>query len=55
MIELLQKIFIGNAHKWVVTKEMRLTKDHDFGAYPTGTRYHCQCTVCGKVKKRDLI
>lgn len=54
MLELLQKIFIGHAHKWTILSQRVLTNSNDFSS-ATGTRYHCQCTVCGKVKKRDLI
>ena len=55
MIEFLQKIFIGHAHRWETLKEVRLeTRDDFFGGTPSvQSRFYCRCTICGKHKKFD--
>lgn len=47
MIELLQKLIYGHAHKWVQVREVEV---HSAG-FAVGTNYHMKCEVCGRMKQ----
>lgn len=53
MIELLQKIFIGHAHRWETLKEIRVRTNYDNGGQTEEIRFYCRCKVCGKHKHFD--
>lgn len=48
MIRLLRLLWAGDWHVHIyrILKQSRVESD-----YGTHTRYYCQCTLCGKIKK----
>jgi uncharacterized protein CbrC (UPF0167 family) len=51
MHDILEMIFIGHVHKWIIIKNSPLTSDT--GAI--GDRYILQCIHCGNIKYVDAI
>ena len=54
MIELLQILFIGHAHKWKTIESYPLFENDSTGTRPIGKGVISQCEICGKPKQFKL-